>query len=295
MKPETRELLYKELTNERICDNLIEREYIFHEVVDTDINEFTFQNLENFGYYYISIRACFRDVGCTDPTLHLTQTDRNHSADMIEGLSGKAVGSSRIELSWKPPARPNGVVLTFIVRFQIAATSSVLCVPYSEFVAGDMKKTVDHLTAGAYKISVTVRSLGGAGSSSDEIEVTLKQSNHVVWMLIAFGLLLSMLLIFVFLQKRRIAALRAKEMKNFPMFIRDPDDNFELERENIEMGQELGAGHFGFVYEGILRNYEDNLKNLSVAVKTVITIVVFGLPLNEILYRSMMRQRLNPQ
>ena len=45
-------------------------------------------------------------------------------------------------------------------------------------------------------------------------------------------------------------------------------DEWELERDSIEIHEELGQGSFGMVFNGVLSKYEDEV-DLQVAIKTV--------------------------
>lgn len=46
-------------------------------------------------------------------------------------------------------------------------------------------------------------------------------------------------------------------------------DEWEVPRENIELGRELGTGTFGKVYEGIAKNIVAGVERMKVAVKVM--------------------------
>jgi len=56
-------------------------------------------------------------------------------------------------------------------------------------------------------------------------------------------------------------------------------DEWEVPREKVKVGVELGQGSFGMVYEGILSDYIDNQPKLKVAIKVSNALFSFIHPL----------------
>lgn len=275
MKDEVKKLFLKELLNDEVSRKSIDREYIYEET-EASSTSFTFNDLNPFAYYFISIRACYQvtndEVSCFNPTIALNQTGRDYDADRIKNLQSRAVGNHVIELTWEPPSRPNGVILSFTIYFQLVGANDdakTLCLSFQQYILEGRRKRIENLTPGKYSLSVMVRSLAGVGSLSESIYVDVESSYSIYWIISTLAIILLLLILLLFVQKRRLESLRKKHPKLYATFINKPDDGYELEREDIELLNELGSGHFGLVFEGILRNREESGSFLKVAVKTV--------------------------
>lgn len=275
MKSEIKELFTKELLNENLPKSSIGRDYIYEELSASATN-FTFQDVEHFSYYYVSIRACYQssdeaEVSCSNPTIILNQTTRDYDADRIKNLKAIAINNNAIELTWQSPSRPNGVILSFTIYFHHVGSdydARTLCVSYQQFILEVEKKRIENLTPGNYSLSVTVRSLAGVGSISEPIFVEVESSHTIYWIIISLAIILVVLILLLLLQKQRLQSQRDKN-PFYTTFVSKPDDSFELAREDIELSSELGSGHFGLVFEGILKTAGGSESTLKVAVKTV--------------------------
>lgn len=274
MRSDIKELFLKELSNADLSKISIGRDYIYEEIPASATN-FTFENVEHFSYYYVSIRACYdsneTEASCSNPAIILNLTAREYDADRIKNLRAIAVDSNAIELTWDSPSRPNGVILSFTIYFQLVDSdydAKTLCLTFQQFSQEGQRKRIENLTPGKYSLSVMVRSLAGIGSLSEPIYVEVESNYSIYWIICSFVMILIVLVLLLMLQKRRLESMRDKN-PFYTTFVSKPDDGFELERADIELLSELGSGHFGLVFEGILRTREGSGSFLKVAVKTV--------------------------
>ena len=90
---------------------------------------------------------------------------------------------------------------------------------------------------------------------------------YLIISVLAVVLLIS--IYFLVVQKKRIEFIRTTTNPVYTTFIYVPDDGYEVDREDVVLANELGAGYFGKVYEGTLANHGENRTELNVAVKTV--------------------------
>lgn len=293
MRSDIKNLFKRELLNEEISKDSIGREFIYKEIEGSSM-PFTFDDVEHFSEYFVSIKVCYKmikDLKCTQLKIFSVHTSKDKEVDQIEKFTGKVITSNSIELKWDSPSRPNGLVLTFTVHFGIVGfnQTSIRCFTYQQFKNGGRKQIIKNLTPGKYEFSVVVRSLAGNGRPSDPIFVEIKSSYLIYWIFSSFALIL--LATFLIVQLRRIRSQKRKSensvvqsfankrthFRNQSSYSFQKNDDllksqlkvcldFELERKNIEILNELGKGNFGLVFEGILENENEKL---SVAVKAV--------------------------
>jgi hypothetical protein len=289
MRDEIRDLMYKELLNEEIDADSIEFEF-YQKTINASETSFLLDGLDNFAYYYVSLRACFaganeNEVECSEPTIILSQTEENPTSDRIETLCLDSIEPNTIEVSWDDPKHPNGAITNYYILYTAVDTETdvkKICVSYAE-IKRNKKKVIRNVASGKYSVSVKVQSVANLGPKSSPLTVTVKgKSNKFMYFMISsIGLILVALIYFLVRAKRKIEII--KSMPNpFYSSLNDGqntsydtyesfelDDSYELEREGIELGKELGAGYFGIVYEGTLKNFGESKNDLTVAVKTV--------------------------
>jgi Protein tyrosine and serine/threonine kinase len=277
MNEETRDLFNKELLNLKITKHRIGREYVYEEINPKE-NSVTLAGMEHCAYYYITVRACFNnsysnsfDIECSVPSLHLTQTFPDDNADKIENLCVESFEPNVFEVSWINPKRPNGAILNFDIHYKLKDAEEhdvkFECVSYNDFKKNG-KKVIKNVTKGSYSVSVRVNSVAGYGTFSSPSFIEVENKTNPIFYLGAFALaiILSTLVFYLITQKRKIQLLKVTPNPLYETFIYIPDDQYELEQESVVISKELGAGHFGKVYEGTLMHEENEI---SVAVKTV--------------------------
>lgn len=254
--------------------------------VDASLTSHVFEDLELYAYYYISLRACYAQNDqnlttiCTSPIFNLTKTNHDYHANRVENVRAKSLDSSSIEVSWDIPQKINSVILTFDINYRIVGNNTdtkTECVPFLKFKTSNRSKIINNLVPGNYSIALAVRSLHASGSLSKEIYVEVEEDLTTFWTLNGLAVLTTVLIVLIvilccFNRKRQIELLELRENPNYwPTPFIPHDDEFMLQRKSVELIRELGAGHFGQVYEGILRKVDDDGEEAlsSVAVKTV--------------------------
>lgn len=246
-------------------------------IIDPENTNYTYTNLDPFASYYITIVACYEDGVCSDDS-SVTQirTKRDEMSDQVSNITAKVVGSDKVVISWINPQHPNGAVLNFEIMLRNLVNSnensSPRCVSRRDLINRKIyRDKFENLAAGNYSLSVRLRSLAGHGNFSDPIYFEVQGVYEFdQWIRIGIGIVFVFLIgciIILIKMKRKIKTVNVPMKMPYMTFIHKPDDKFELKRDKVELFHELGAGNFGLVYEGVLRNDSDEMK--SVAVKTV--------------------------
>lgn len=162
MSESVRTMLYKELLNEKI-DNSSEisnLDYIF-KTISPSLTTYTLRGLEHLSFYYILLRACYRDssnISCSEPTKILGQTDFDLLADQVSNILVDSMEPNTIDVSWTDPKRPNGAIKSFTIRYNLLEmndTEKILCVPFKE-VKEKRKKRITGVISGNYSVTILV-------------------------------------------------------------------------------------------------------------------------------------------
>ncbi|XP_052873099.1 insulin-like receptor [Anopheles cruzii] len=223
---------------------------------------------------------------CGPPQLISFRTPRLLEADNIP------VGSIQLEeqsnttqrvvrVQWKGPAKPNGVVVSYSIKYQRVDLDSVQaitrCVTVHTFNrTGYFLLT--KLEAGNYSVRIMATTTAGDGLYSVEKYIYLeKRESESSWTHWLIALVLTVILLSVGLIAVYFVRQKYLPMSNMRLFAHvNPDyagvtykvDEWEVPREHIIQLEELGQGSFGMVYKGIVTKLGTDA-NIPCAIKTV--------------------------
>ena len=274
IKPHANSLFIDVLMDKSPGNESLGMKYIYGEAGPND-SKFTFTNLLNFAYYYVTIRACYgshAQPDCSNPTLILTQTSKNKDADEVENIKVESFWSQD-ELSWDIPKNPNGPILYFLVKFN-GTEEPARCITYQEYITNGRKVIITDSQSDL--LSVSMRSVGSNWNFKPaEVKVKSKiQTSQAMWKIYLLLLVLGIIIVIVvmasylFWQKRKTNRFKLP-INTVTQIIKpfESDDNYEVARESVELSCEIGNGNFGKVFEGTLRTTDGGIQ--SVAIKKV--------------------------
>lgn len=238
--------------------------------VNATTNVYTVTDLEPFSLYVFYIMACngenYGKPLCSAVVQTVGKTTKNDKNDMSQ-VSVEPLKNLDLKVSWQPPVKPNGAVLAYNLfygqRDEHLKNQKACFGPHTT-------ETNLTLRAGYYYISIQTVSLAGPTSYVTTVQISLSAvSLGSVWIAIII-LLVLLTSVFSFCGYNYV---RARRFDNFRMVAHvNPDyhsvlykiDEWQMDRDDLEVGTLLGQGSFGTVYYGRIKS-----KNLPCAIKTV--------------------------
>ncbi|XP_055620712.1 insulin-like receptor isoform X2 [Toxorhynchites rutilus septentrionalis] len=254
---------------------------------------------KHYGLYVFKIRVCRKpaiypgnnvklfdtDTPCSTDVIFSFRTPKREGADEIPMESILVEEQSNhtqrvIKVQWREPVKPNGPVVSFIVRYQRIDVASMepgsQCVTYQEFSQSGFT-FLPKLEPGNYSIRVMATTIAGQGPFSAPRYVFLKKDDGSTTLLWSF--IVALLLVFVSgagaIYWYKCRYLRMQNMRLIAHV--NPDyagvvykiDEWEVDRDHIIQLEELGQGSFGMVYRGISTQLRGTIGNIPCAIKTV--------------------------
>lgn len=261
--------------------------------VEGDVYEYVVTGLEYFQDYEFLVCACTNasvyDGGCAKPNddvydstviqpcaVAQARTGVNTSADQLGGPVQVVTKHQIFNVTWSHPIKPNAIVLKYDVIINTGNNDISYCRSAKEtFLTGSLQP-------GDYSVKIRAISPAGNGSWCDPVRFTIiqniQESDNTLVLAISIGigvLLIVLIGFFIYcacfkrLSKDSpgvlYASVNPEYMTSNEVYVQD---EWELNRETIELIRELGKGSFGMVYEGIAHDTNGHAE-LRVAVKTV--------------------------
>ncbi|XP_030745702.1 insulin-like receptor isoform X2 [Sitophilus oryzae] len=257
-----------------------EKPRVFTEIVDATRTTTIVKNLHQFSIYVFYIMACNHPVNernlCGPVEQTFVRTKKNPSADVIPQNSVKSqVQEYDVSINWAEPKEPNALIVSYhIVYYKKEpehSKPSRACITREEYKK-ERGYTLKGMPPGSYSLRLQPVSLAGPGNLTKAFDFVIKppDSPSKFWLifLVSFFVLIGICGLLLFL---RIKYIRSRERVQLIASI-NPDyagliyieDEWETNRDDIELRKELGKGTFGVVYYGLIKS-----KNMPCAVKTV--------------------------
>ncbi|XP_035790294.1 insulin-like receptor [Anopheles albimanus] len=214
------------------------------------------------------------------------RTPRRLDADLVPFNSLELTDNSNstqrvIGVKWVGPSKPNGVVVSYSIKYQRVDLDSVQAITRCITVHGYNKTGMFLLTkleAGNYSVRVMATTTAGNGPYTAEKYIFLpKHEGDSPWWIWLLIVALVLVLTFIGVVAFYFAKQKYLPMSNMRLFAHvNPDyagvtykvDEWEVPREHIIQLEELGQGSFGMVYKGIVTKL-GNDANIPCAIKTV--------------------------
>lgn len=271
------------------------------QAVPGNTTQLTIQNLIHFGQYEVRVFACQKLITvderteyrvCSDETIFNTRTKHRKGADNIQAFNPPTsveslhtdTNNSVLTISWHPPQNPNGMILHYELQHAVNVDGhwDTRCLSMAKIVNenGVMKYEMKE-AYGEYYIRLRAISLyEEAGEWTTNQLVNVSKDNSVM-------IITVIVLCFLFLVAAMFGSWgyvhyrKEKELhnRNWEYSTRNPDyvdtaevyevDDWEVDRDDVIINQELGKGSFGMVYKGVYKDPKKGGVVTHCAVKTV--------------------------
>lgn len=239
--------------------------------IDPEVTHFEINTgLKHYTKYSITIRACREReqdedadaVVCGHEVSVYSTTFREPSFDDIKEFKVEQMANgshANIRVTLKPPEDPNGLLLTFSIRYKRVdienSGQTVRCYSYNKSSAQSF--VIPNLPPGNYSFDVMATSLAGNGNYTKPQYVLIKENpTYNMWyfvFILLFVFLICLLILFYFFKRMYITSISSMKI----IATVNPDyagvtyriDEWEIPRDKIIQLQELGCGSFGMFYE----------------------------------------------
>ncbi|XP_067952059.1 insulin-like peptide receptor [Watersipora subatra] len=262
-------------------------------------------DLEPNTQYSIEVVACHgydktkNVTRCSKRAMASATTKSNQSLDFIDSDTFKIQkvdrdGNLYLNFSWKVPEKTNGPILTYTIAFSMIPSKNsgntseqeqFICIQAKVFEQNNNSYlwSAGHLSAGSsYAFRVRMRTVGTPiGEFTEKHELIINNDNNtdvlfMVLPIIAAMVFFAIIIMVVLYRHKRKKPLPLSTLHNsFNIDYVDTEniyipDEWELDRSKVKIGDSLGQGSFGMVYEGDACDlYNTDKKSRKVAIKTV--------------------------
>lgn len=261
------------------------------EVVMYPETSLTMVHLGHFRSIMFSVSACRRKEEdkflphdsekqrCSEEAMVIGRTELDHKADTIppDTFDIKYINHTALLIRWSPPRHPNGIVVAYNIEYKREhGNSEHMCRTRKE-IEKEAGLYILDWSAGSYEFRIRAVSLGGEGPWTEWKHCTIHSSDtdkSLYYTIVSIFLLIlfSMLAMIIFLIYRQKKKMKMREnggnlwVSVNPEYVKVPyvADEWEVERDDVELRGILGKGTFGIVHEGFIKS-----KNLKCAVKTI--------------------------
>lgn len=240
---------------------------------------FNFTNLKHFTTYVFKIKACnvfnrtLKTFNCSDYVYTFTKTLRKIEADDITNVTVNVINPD-VRIDWTEPTDPNTKTVAYTVVYRQEATYAKPighCISKNSGFNGSYW-IINNLGPGKYSVKVQSESLAGPGRYSRSLYFEIPYPPNetptiVVSSIVTIVCILAAVLSvwFWYRKKRQLDSLHLIATINPDYDTRIyVSDEWEVDRNDIEIQTDLGHGTFGIVFRGRIKS-----TNLHCAVKTI--------------------------
>lgn len=241
-------------------------------------NSYLLKNLRHYSLYTITVAACGRKVDgdtqmCSSIQYTNVRTKKRPNADDVHNVKVHIINNTIVKVTWEPVKHPNAFTVSYTVEYTNLdvkdAKKSTECIPCTRRDEKYNSHYIRNLSPGQYSLRMRSTSLAGDGSFTDAIyfSVGLTGNNQiVVATVVTIIVLVAATITAVFIIRSRLKKKQERLIASVnPDYIETKYvvDSWEVPRENVEIVEAFGLGHFGMVYRGYLDG------TIQVAIKTI--------------------------
>lgn len=278
MGNEMKEFLIKKRSSSNNFENTNDNETVRIIQVQGDDLSVNVTNLRHFSLYTFFIMACNKDIDnreqCGQVEFGWARTKKHHRADLIDQIDIEVEDTSAI-VRWKEPKIYNSVIVSYQIEHQRTDLEHPKpitdCITQRQYIRLGRSYKIRNLESGTYSIRVQATSYAGPGNYTSFKHFEIASPNReIYWLYVLLCLVpltgLTAYAVYYYYKKKHaldnihlIANINPDYMG--PVYVAD---DWEIDRNDVEIIKELGHGSFGMVYEGLIKS-----RNYRCAIKTV--------------------------
>lgn len=246
-------------------------------IKDSNLTSYVIKDLQHFTKYVFLLKACNNESQCSAPVMTFNRTLSKRDADDILSNLVVVVERSDVFVQWSEPQEPNSAIVAYQIehrRTDLEHSKDLIeCIKQEEYAISGTGYRLRNFLPGKYSIRVKGISLAGEGRFSEMVHFEIKAPTHafppvliVIPILIIFSVA-GGIIYYVFYYRRKHTFDNLHLITNVnpdyagPIYVAD---EWELERDDIDVLKALGQGTFGMVYNGYIKS-----QNRPCAIKTV--------------------------
>lgn len=249
--------------------------------ISSNSTRFIITGLKHYSRYVLLMRACNENNTTNNKTaqcsavIQLSQrTGPKLNADDIQTPRVNIRDTNLVVISWSEPTLPNGIITSYHVEYRRVDKENhkfiIDCITRLEHEKASYQYKLHGLSPGKYSVRVKAQSLAGDGHYTDIVYFYISEPfsfsttiNAIVGVLVVLIVAAGIVFYFWYKRKHQLDSVHLITTCN-PDYVGYVEDEWEMERDNVKLLQELGQGTFGTVYQGMIKD-----RQIPCAIKTV--------------------------
>ncbi|KAG5878068.1 hypothetical protein JTB14_031503 [Gonioctena quinquepunctata] len=232
-------------------------------------------NLKHFTFYNFYFSACNlprEDHKCSPILMRSVRTKKKIDADDMDIVKAEVIDNTDAKLTWTEPKNPNSAIITYRIEYTNVDVEHAQpfkeCIPRDDSI-NSTEFILRKLHAGRYKVKIQAESLAGLGQWSKVAFFSIGAPSADTHLVITTAILcvtmfISAIIFYVWYRRKHSMRHVIRDINPDYEGIVYVEDEWEIERNDIEILDNLGQGTFGTVFCGLIKS-----RNIKCAMKTI--------------------------
>lgn len=241
-----------------------------------NISSYEINGLMHYSLYVFYISACNKEENqpahCGPVFMISQRTLKKDDADNIPEPISVTTREGVTFITWHEPKNPNGIIVAYHVEYQSEGQNNNHDCINRDINHSTFYEHNQTFLPGTYFVNVRAVSLAGVGNPSAQVEFSIPFASQNMPGIITAVILACLIVICTaviafycyYRRKQNVMHLITSVNPDYAVGSVYVEDEWEMERKDVEILNELGQGTFGMVYSGLIKP-----GNIPCAIKTV--------------------------